>query len=202
MVKFSDIQELNQWLLNHGVDTAVWGHQGHKTVENLWKELVSGDAMIQERPPMRLVNVVQVLVRRGNEILLETIQEMASGHKRYRNLPPAEKIKFGEDYLSAAARGLNEELGIKLEQIEFDVSSHTKRTFVSESPSYPGLLSQYTFHDIEASVIGLPEDDFWCDNLAYTEGDPVKRHFWSWASTKQRNVATSTLDTGRFHNGV
>lgn len=202
VVKFSNVQELNRWLLSHGIDTAVWGQQGHKTVENLWKELATGDALMQENPPMRLVNVVQVLVRRGNEILLETIQEMASGHKRYRNLPPAEKIKFGENFLNAATRGLKEELGISAENIDFDVSSHTKRTFISESPSYPGLLSQYTFHDIEATVQGLPECDFWFDNLAYTKGDPVKRHFWSWSPTRERNAATSTLDTGPLQSSA
>lgn len=193
--KFSRIEELKEWLSRFGVNTAVWGKEGHKSVNNLWQELQKQDAILQETPPMRRVNVVQILVRRGNRLLLETVQELATGDKRYRNLPPAEKIKSGETPLDAAARGLYEELGITRDRIQFDPSSHSTRTFISESPSYPGLLSQYTFHDIEATVEGLSDEDFWHDNLSYQDGDPVKRHFWAWRTDEQRNLATSTLHT-------
>ncbi|MEM7335888.1 MAG: NUDIX hydrolase [Chloroflexota bacterium] len=195
MKKFSSIQELENWLFSIGVNTALWGINGAKSVDNLWAELISGDAYLQSTPPMRIVSVVQVFIRRKNRLLIETIQELSDGQRRYRNQPPAEKIKHGEHYLEAASRGLFEELGIKQGQVYYNSQSHFQRTLLSESPSYPGLLSQYTFHDIEANVQGLPSGDFWHDNYSFAYGDPVKRHFWSWRLPEELNPTTTNLNT-------
>ncbi len=198
MKEFSSIQELEKWLFSVGIKTSQWGKNGAKSLENLWAELLSGDAFLQENPPMRIVHVVQVFIRRNNRLLIETIQEMSDGQRRYRNQPPAEKIKHDEHYLEAASRGLFEELGIPQENIRYHANSHYTRTFISESPSYPSLLSQYTFHDIEASVTGLPSTDFWHDNISFIQGDPIKRHFWSWRPPEDLNTATTNLNTSNL----
>ena len=196
MIDFNNISELNSWLVRKNINISGWGIDGNKTLENLWREIELGDARIHDNPPMRVVNVVQVFIRRGNLILLETIQEFSSGQRRFRNLPPAEKIKVGEHFLDAAARGLFEELGVLEDKIVFNKNSHFTRTMISESSSYPGLLTRYTFHDIEAAVEGLPKDNFWHDNDAYSQGDPIKRHFWEWSLPDEINGNTTNLNTG------
>lgn len=195
MVKFNSIEELEYWLKQKGIDVKSWGVDGAKSLQNLWRELKSGDASLQETPPLRIVHVVQIHIHRGNHILLETIQEMADGQKRYRNQPPAEKMKANEHYLDAASRGLYEELGILRDQITFDQSSHFSRTLISESPSYPGLDSQYTFHDVKATVEGLPEESFWFENYAFENGDPVKRHFWAWCLPEEMNIISANMNS-------
>lgn len=195
VVKLSSIQELENWLINKGINTSHWGVGNTKSLLHLWHELQSGDACLTESPPMRVVNVVQVFIRRDNLLLLETIQEMANGQRRYRNQPPAEKMKLNEHYLDAASRGLFEELGIMTDRISFIEQTHYTRTFISESPSYPGLSSQYTFHDIEANIDGLPKNDFWYENHAFEKGDPIKKHYWSWCLPEEMNMMTSNLNS-------
>lgn len=194
VVNFSTIDELRSWLLDKQINTSTWGASGSKTIQNLWRELKSGDAGIQSKPPLRIVEVVQIYIRRGNLILLETIQELADGQRRFRNQPPAEKIKPNEHYLEAAARGLFEELGILAENIDFKEETHQVRTIITESPSYPGLLTKYTFHDIVAQIEGVPEDNFWHENYAFEDGDPVKRHFWAWCLPSEMNTLISNIN--------
>ena len=142
-------------------------------------------------PPLRTVEVVQVIIRRGSRILLEVEQEFGNAQKRSRNLPPSEKLKAGENYISAAVRCLNEELGLKQAEIAFVGSGYEKIETITESPSYPGLQTRYTFHSIEAVAKGLPEKDFWRENTTHINGDPVKRHLWAWqAKTKLMHLPT------------
>ncbi len=180
MKQFQNAQELQQWLHAVNIDTSFWGGGSAKTIENLWDELVSGEIAIQENPPLRLVNVVQILIRKGKQLLLEAEQELGNGQRRFRNQPPSEKMKPGENYTTAALRCLKEELGIAAQHVTFLSGSHQQATRESDSLSYPGLKTRYTFHIIQAQVEGLPEDDFWRENRAYGDGDPVRRHRWRW----------------------
>lgn len=177
---FSSSEHLRQWLQEQGFDINQWGKLGKKSIHHLWLELINGDALLQLSPPMRKVQVVQVIIRRKNLILLETAQEFSNGHQRFRNQPPSEKMRIGEDYMDAAIRGLREELGLSQQHIVIHQSTYKRKDIQIESPSYPGLPTQYTFHQIEASVAGLPSDGFWKENLAYKPGDPIKRHYWDW----------------------
>ncbi len=124
--------------------------------------------------------MARVLIRRGDRVLLEVEQEMGNSFRRSRNQPPSEKMKAGENYIAAAVRCLDEELGLQRDEIAFIGSGYEKLETITESPSYPGLRTHYTFHSIEAVAKGLPEEDFWRDNIAEGLGDPVKRHLWAW----------------------
>ena len=181
MAQFEHLEALHHWLNESGVDVSDWGVGGSKTVKQLWDELQLGDCTVQLKPAQRIVNVLQLSIRKGASILLEVEQEFGSGLRRQRQQPPSEKMKPGESCQEAAERCLAEELGVDKTMARFDASSCRETTSTAESPSYPGLLTQYNFHTIEAAVDGLPEHDFWRENIAYADnGDPIKRHRWGW----------------------
>lgn len=177
MMEFDSVEAIEKWLADHHIDTTAWGVGDAKTVVDLWHEVVNGDCCLQDDPPLRRLSVVQILIRRGSHILIEVEQEFHSGQRRSRHLLPAEKIRLGEDYREAALRGLHEELGVTADAVTL-LSPYKRLKTVVDSPSYPGLPTQYVFHLVEAAVIGLPETEFWRDNLA--QDDPVKRQRWAW----------------------
>jgi len=177
---FKIINELIIWLNQHDIDISIWGEANAKSVIHLWDEIASGETTLLDDPPQRIVHVVQVVIRRERQVLLEAEQIMENGSRRFRNQPPSEKLKPEESYLEAAVRCLREELGVAGEAIHLLPESYSPRTELLDSYSYPGLLTEYTFHMVEADVHGLPEEPFWRENDAVLMGDPVKRHLWVW----------------------
>jgi hypothetical protein len=181
MVQMESTADLQRWLAQKGIDVRKWGQDGAKRVVDLWQELTGGDARLQDDPPRRHVEVVQVIIRRGHLILVEAAQELSDGQRRTRQRPPSEKMKAGETYVAAALRCLQEELGVAPQQVELKLETYRCDQTTADSPSYPGLPTLYTVHTLEAVVLGLPQEAFWRENVAYDGGgDPVKRHLWDW----------------------
>jgi len=180
-LKFDDVAALTDWLAANGLPLNDWGRGGAKTAADLWAEVACGETTLGDNPPRRAVTVVQVLVRRGERALTEIEQEMSDGRRRARGWPPSEKLKGGEDALSAARRCLAEELGIALPDRTLceDVPPYEHTL---DSPSYPGLPTTYRVHTVSVAAADLPaplpDADFWLDNAA--PGDPVRRHLWGW----------------------
>jgi hypothetical protein len=178
--KFAGPAEMVEWLEEMGIDLHAWGTGSYKSIINLWEEYKAGDISFADDPPMRVVEVVQIHVQQGDLILFELEQQFNNGKRRFRNQPPAEKIKPGETSVDAAYRCLREELGLERGQVEEINSVDEQDEIVTGSPSYPGLLTKYRIYEVRAQVSGLPGEDFWRENTAVTEGDPVSRHLWSW----------------------
>ncbi|PON16156.1 hypothetical protein C2W62_19960 [Candidatus Entotheonella serta] len=172
---------LNTLLTAAGVDTSRWGRENTKSVDDLWAEIAAGESRIRTQPLLRVVaGAVSVLIRRGSCMLIETRQVFASGMIRQRNIPPAEKMLPGERPIDAAIRCLSEELGVMRHDIESVASMSPPRHEVSPSPSYPGLLTSYTFHTVEARVQGLPDHDFVTHEYD-TDGQAwIIQHNWAW----------------------
>lgn len=61
-----------------GIDTSLWGEGNAKTIGHLWDELREGEARLQDDPPLRLVDAVQIIIRRGKQILVEARQELGN----------------------------------------------------------------------------------------------------------------------------
>ena len=177
---FTSVEILREWLTSQGIDRKNWGIGNAKNAAHLWHELHGGDSCLQTDPPLRLVHVAQIVVRREQMMLMEMVQEFGTGRQRFRNQPPSEKMKQGETFFEAATRCLYEELSVAASNIVFDESTYSESETTCDSLSYPGLPTKYTFHRMEATIQGLPEDDFWRDNVSFLEGDPIKRHFWAW----------------------
>jgi len=168
-------------LAEKGVKITDWGEWGAKRVPDLWAELAAGDSAIRETYPYRLVSVVQLIITRGELVLVEVEQEFGDGQRRSRGWPPSEKLKPKEGYAEGALRCLREELGLEGPDVILLDGTHTLTKELADSSSYPGLTTEYAFHTITAKVKGLPESDFWLDNGSYhATGDPVRRHRWAW----------------------
>jgi hypothetical protein len=178
--QFTDIHALETWLSHYGIDFKAWGEKSSKSLNHLWQELQAGEVQLKENPPLRLVEVVQIIIRQGETVLVEAEQEFFNGQRRYRNQPPSEKIKPGETVQDAACRCLQEELALPKEAFLLRPETHRQYQTNTNSISYPGLPSQYNFHVIEAAVSTLPTEGFWRENQSDGITDPVKRHRWEW----------------------
>jgi hypothetical protein len=179
MRDFNGPDVLADWLEAGSIDTSKWGTGTYKSIANLWDEYLQGEVSFID-PPLRVVQVVQVLVQQDGDTLREVEQVFWNGERRFRNQPPAEKIKRSESSIDAALRCLYEELGVSREQVSTLVAANEVQEVVKESPSYPGLPTRYLIQRIKARVIGLPKEDFWRENTAVGHGDPVSRHLWAW----------------------
>jgi hypothetical protein len=182
---FENADSLVTWLAAGGVGMALWGQDGNKTAVDLWQELQTGDCIMQGPPPLRVVRVAQVIIQQEGMVLIEGAQEMADGRLRSRNFYPSEKMKPGEPPAAAALRCLQEELGIAPAQV-IVLSEANAQTEACDSPSYPGLKTQYHFVEVATRIRGLPLQDFWRENTAHAFNDPVKRHHWVWVSGSSR----------------
>lgn len=171
------LAQLENWLHQHHIDYTGWGYGRAKTTAQLLQELQRGETTLATNPPRRIVHTVMIIIRRGNHILLETEQIMADGRRRYRTLPPSEKIQAGETYQQAAQRGLCEELGRQPHQIQLHPATYRQTQRTQDSDSYPNLLANYHIHIIEATVANLPQHPF-----TTQEQLPHGRqtHRWAW----------------------
>ncbi len=179
----SSQQEMAGWLADQQVDTSRWGVNGTKQVADLWAEYECGDSALAGDPPRRAVRVVQLIIERDGLMLLELAQELRDGEQRQRTRQlPSEKLKRGEDYVAGALRCLWEEMAVSPDEVTLgDLLSTAEAT--APSPSYPGLPTQYVFYRVRADVIGLPDHDFWRENMAAAGTDPVRRHQFGWRSS-------------------
>ncbi len=136
--------------------------------------------MLQSNPPLRVVRVVRVIVRRGGYILIEQEQLFGDGRRRRRDLPPSEKLLKGEAPVDGARRCLVEELRITPTEIEILDTHFPPQKQTIDSHSYPGLPSQYLLYTVEARLTGLPTGAFSTRNSAVKSGDPVVETCWVW----------------------
>jgi hypothetical protein len=175
--EFQSLSELADWLAASEVDAASRGQGESKRLIDLWAEYEGGEATFEDDPPMRLLEVAEVVIRRGDAILIEIEQEFGDGRRRARSVLPSEKLKPGESPLAAARRCLREELGLMEDEVTLAQEPRITEG-VADSPSYPGLLTRYRFHTFETTADSLPDEHFHTNNAA--PDDPIRRHYWGW----------------------
>ena len=181
-----DVATLESLLKSHRVDLTRWGQGNAKTVESLYTELASGEIELHDTPFRRvLTGVVQLIIRQGDNVLIEAEQVFYDGRRRARNIPPAEKMLPGESYIDAAWRCLSEELQIDPDRVEILEHTHTSTQDLRPSWSYPGLLGQYTIHRVEVQVDDLPQESFWTAETSQANDPTVRRHLWAWVPLEQ-----------------
>uniref|UniRef100_A0A1J3HX83 Nudix hydrolase domain-containing protein n=1 Tax=Noccaea caerulescens TaxID=107243 RepID=A0A1J3HX83_NOCCA len=204
--RFANPQSLSDWLESRlpSDSFAAWGVKpGTKNVHNLWLELSDGETSLADStPPVRTVNVVTVrVIGKNGKILVEAHQELSDGSIRDRFRPLSEKMKPEETPDEAVFRAIKEELGSIFngddeQRIKVLPGSYSRRVEERNSLSYPGLPARYALHSVDATVQGLPEEDFSTEEKEYggdsTEDSEetraagkavtVKRHHWKWVS--------------------
>ncbi|MCA9971540.1 MAG: NUDIX domain-containing protein, partial [Anaerolineales bacterium] len=147
VIQLVDEAALAAWLAARGIDVDAWGRGGAKTAADLWQEVRRGECVLLETAVapgcLRRVQLVEVIIRRGERVLLELAQELADGRRRERLIPPSEKMQPGEDTAVAAMRGLWEELHLAAADVTLLDAGAAPRRRRLDSPSYPGLPTEY-----------------------------------------------------------
>ena len=178
----NSIEELKQYLIRFSIPINLWGTGYAKTIEHLFEELQNEECQIKEINGylVRFIEFVGVRVLYKDEngdtwLLKEDRQEFRDGRTRRRNMPSSvsEKMKYGEDALISAVRGMKEELGI-------DVSLNQlikQRPFIYDgsSQSYPGLKSKYKGNHFTCY---LKKEQF--DDNGYVEVQKDKSTYFIW----------------------
>ncbi|WP_017294289.1 hypothetical protein [Geminocystis herdmanii] len=144
--------ELKELLLQYNIDTQHWNHhQGNKTIEELFIEIQEGESELKivDKILVRLLKVssIDVKFKLGDRYfqLIEDKQIFLKGIERKRELNNiTEKLKKNENPLQGAYRGLEEEIGLKLEE---QLTFEGEKFWEQISPSYPHLLTRYEFYN-------------------------------------------------------
>lgn len=141
------------------LDKNLYGKGSAKSWQALVQEVESEECKIlwEDNIPIRQVSVLRIEVIAARECsnysgmrLHEAYQEFIDGRRRERNLPGlSEKIKPDESINEAVIRAVHEELDIdtSLVSIQLNPCQETEEKY---SPSYPGLLTRYSFRDATA----------------------------------------------------
>lgn len=175
-------RELVDILTKARVPIEEYGQGGAKTIQNLHKELMSGESVMRVSDKYELtrdVNVVWIDVvcslSNGDVYLLrEDRQEFKDGRIRRRSTPSSlgEKMQPGEDLDQAIMRALSEEIGVDaIETLHKVGESEEKFT----PPTFPGLETTYTSYSY---VAVLPEAAFVADG--YVEHQAEKDNYYVW----------------------
>lgn len=170
----------SSYLAGFGIPVDVWGQGAAKTVGHLLQEVNGGETVLTQRGRELLRQVgfaaVNVTYRNGREVfeLVEDRQEFRDGRVRRRDTGSSvsEKIQPGENPKDAVERALREELGIT-ERV--NLKGGNKVEEIKESPSYPGLKTQYLRFGFQAE---LNSDQFFPDG--YVEEQPDKTTYFVW----------------------
>lgn len=139
-------------LKEYSIPIEYWGKGYAKTIGHLLDELKSDECVIIDKDGylVRYIEFVGIRVyyKEGDDTwaLKEDRQEFKDGRVRRRTMPSSvsEKMKFGEDPMLSAIRGIKEELDIDV--TENQLIKRRELDYDGGSQSYPGLKSKYKGH--------------------------------------------------------
>lgn len=181
---FRSVGEFRSYLELEGVPVDAYGKDTAKTLEHLFKEVISGSCVLTKENGeiVRKVRSADIIVfyksKDGLLMLKEDKQVFTDGRVRKRDLPCSisEKLEAGEDPLAAVVRAFDEELGIT---DEISVVPINVECIQMESPSYSGIKTSYELHYFQAH---LPVSVYNPDG--YTETQQDKTTFFVWEQVR------------------
>lgn len=192
-----------QWvrdtLTSYGIDPARFGTGVAKPLNNLVNEVVKGEAELIDRNGQLVRRVSPLALDIFADVdgksmwLTEDRQVFSDGRERRRGLAQSigEKLEPGEDPQDSVARALEEELGItKFRQLS-EIEQITQPAM--ESPSYPGLMSEYTTY--KTAVLIDPADY----KPEYEEKQKDKTNYFVW---QERSAASQPVSVSDFAKSV
>lgn len=178
----TDLVELINLLKRYNIHCDIWGTGKSKTIQHLLDEIQGEECSVIEEDGSltRYIEFVGIKIfytdEEGNRwFLKEDRQEFNDGRTRRRNIPSSvsEKMKFGEDPLISAIRGIKEELGVKIEGHQ--LSKRRDLHYDGGSVSYPGLDTKYKGHRF---LCEFKIEDF--NSNGYIEVQRDKKTFFNW----------------------
>lgn len=149
----NSVDDLISMLRKFSIPIDSWGTGSAKNVENLFDEIQNDECVIVDRGGYLVRHIefvgVRILFKDKDGqtwVLTEDRQEFKDGRVRRRNMPSSvsEKMKFGEDPMLSAVRGIREELGVEISQDQ--LRKHRPIYYDGGSQSYPGLKAKYKGH--------------------------------------------------------
>lgn len=155
-----------------------------KNRRSLLREIEAGETVLIEtadglRRRVSLVRV-EVLHQSGDATfkLVEEKQVFSDGRTRRRDLSGVnEKMLPNEEPITAAVRGLSEEIGVEANE---SLTYHGSDVSSIESPSYPGLRSEYITHNLSMLI-----DDASFRPEGYIEEQNGKSTYFGWTALAQ-----------------
>jgi hypothetical protein len=177
----ASFDELRNNLVEHGIPVESWGTGQSKTLKHLYNEIESGECSLSDEGEYltRYIEFVAIKVYYRKEedlyFLREDRQEFNDGRIRKRNMPSSvsEKMKSGEDPLVSAIRGIEEELGFRVESSQ--LSKRKDIVYNGSSVSYPGLTAKYKGHQY---ICYITDEQF--SDSGYIEVQKDKKTFFNW----------------------
>lgn len=173
-------EEINMQDLKSVLPLELYGHGQAKSFQSLLDEIENGESQIiwEENKPIRCLKVcrVKVICLDKQLTLFEDRQEFADGRIRQRGFDYlSEKMGVNEASAIATERALKEELEINQDALDItpihpDGIDHKE----VESPSYPGLLTRYEFHDF----IAYYPVEYWREEFREIQEDKTTVFIW------------------------
>ncbi|MBU1084930.1 MAG: hypothetical protein ABIJ43_04430 [Candidatus Beckwithbacteria bacterium] len=174
-------ETLGGYLSGKGVSVSEWGKNEAKTVRHFFNEIKNGDCVLVDTSEGLRRRVVSANVRVYHQAdddlfyLKEDRQEFKDGRVRKRDWftwSASEKVKPTESIEEGGERVLREELKI---QGDLNIVRKEVKPESTESPSYPGLHTEYQSNFFDAY---LTDKQYNPDG--YIEEQPDKITYWVW----------------------
>lgn len=176
------VEELTNKLKEYSVPIEEWGTGDAKTIDHLFDELKNEECNVEDKGGYLVRSIefvgIKIYYKDKNNVtwyLKEDKQEFKDGRVRRRNMlaSVSEKMKFGEDTLISAIRGIREELGFNVEGHQ--LIKMRDLFYNGGSQSYPGLRTKYKGHQFTCFL----NDDQFNEN-GYIEVQKDKSTFFKW----------------------
>jgi hypothetical protein len=193
VIRPKNVEELQQKLNQYGISTDTWNKSsGNKSVEQLLKEIKSGDSILIEENgsiyrSVRVANVI-VLSEDNEYRLIEQshLNKQREIVKERGNNVLSEKMEPNETLTNAIIRGVREELGEKYsENIMFlDEERSNVKNIEKSSYSYPGLKAVYSFYEktikIPLLTLDFPPPESFVTEEKNSDGSFKRYIVWNW----------------------
>ena len=180
--KINSIEELSNKVKEYSVPIDSWGTGESKAIEHLLDELKNEECGIEDKGGYLVRSIefvgIRIFYKDKDNVkweLKEDKQEFRDGRTRRRNMQSSVsvKMKFGEDPIYSAVRGIKEELNV-------DVETHQLRKmrdigYNGGSQSYPGLRTKYKGYQFTCFF-----NDEQYDPIGYIEVQKDKSTFFKW----------------------
>lgn len=176
-----DLRNLEEYLLDFNIPLDQWGKGYAKTLDHLLSEIQSGECKIIEdgKTLLRKIEFVmcEIFYYEGETLLklIEEKQVFNDGRTRIRDKESSvsEKMIIGEDPIESLVRGIEEELGISIQESQIRPEKGIEKIEVSQS--FPGLMTKYNGHNFTCF---LNESQY--NPKGYVEIQKDKRTYFIW----------------------
>jgi hypothetical protein len=176
------LNDLIERLNKHSIPIEDWGKGDAKSIRSLFNEIKEEDCILKEDENGYLIRLIEfvgirIYYRDGDNtwLLKEDRQVFNDGRTRRREMPSSvsEKMKFDEDPVNAAVRGISEELGVDINRKQ--LIKRRDLNYDGGSMSYPGLKTRYKGHQYSCYFTA---NQF--DINGYVERQEEKSTYFTW----------------------